>query len=377
MNHGAGNPGAGNHGAVWLPVLPPVGAFVELVLVMGLIYLVSYLIPGIDLATLEPSPFWVPVLLLSLQYGTVAGLLAAAVATLAYTINGLPEQAIGENLFAFLLRIWALPILWIGVALVLGQFRLRQIEVKQSLKQRLGSRTLEAESLATYATALEDRCNRLERQLTSVGPASGAAAIDCLVAFTDSSVDVSQALDELRKHAFPQSRLTVFTVSPAALDVIAASAGEGVVPLPGSVPAQHPLYRAVVGERRTLSVLRAADEAALAGVAHAAQPILHPETRRVIGLLSLETSDPAQLSQELNARLAMIARFIAPCLSEPRIVVDNTERAVHAADTNSGRLTSGWRQLSWQKVPSPEPAEPSPSSDEDVARNQSRPIVFQ
>ncbi len=132
MNHGAGNPGAGNHGAVWLPVLPPVGAFVELVLVMGLIYLVSYLIPGIDLATLEPSPFWVPVLLLSLQYGTVAGLLAAAVATLAYTINGLPEQAIGENLFAFLLRIWALPILWIGVALVLGQFRLRQIEVKQS-----------------------------------------------------------------------------------------------------------------------------------------------------------------------------------------------------------------------------------------------------
>lgn len=358
-------------------MLPPVGAFVELVLAMGLIYFVCYLILGIELATLEPSPFWVPVLLLSLQYGTVAGLLAAAVATLAYAINGLPEQAIGENLFAFLLRIWALPILWIGVALVLGQFRLRQIEVKQSLKQRLGNRTLEAESLASYASALEDRCHRLERQLTSMGPASGASALDSLVALTDSSVDLSQALDDLRQHAFPLSRLTVFIVSPAALDVIAVSAGEGIAPMASSVPAQHPLYRAAVIERRAVSVLRAEDEAALAGVAHAAQPILHTETRRVIGLLSLEVSDPAQLSQELNSRLAMIARFIALSLSEPRIVVDNTGRAVHAGDTKFGRLTSGWRQLSWQKVPSPDVAEPSPPSDEDVARNQSRPIVFQ
>jgi polysaccharide biosynthesis protein PelD len=356
-------------------VLPPVGAFVELALVMGLIYLVCSLIPGVEIATLEPSPFWVPVLLLSLQYGTVAGLLAAAVATLAYTFNGLPEQAIGENLFTFLLRIWALPILWIGVALVLGQFRLRQIEVKQSLKQKLGSRTLEAESLASYASALEERCHGLERKLTSMGPASGAAALDCLVAFTDSSVDLPQALADLHEHAFPESRLTVFALSPAAFDVIAVAAGDGVVP--GPIPAHHPLYRAVVSERRALSVLRAEDEAALAGIAHAAQPILHPETRRVIGLLCFEASNPAQLSQELNARLAMIARFIAPCLSEPRIVVDNTERAVHAADTNSGRLTRGWRQLSWQKAPLPEVTEPAPASDEDVARNKSRPIVFQ
>ena len=344
---------------------------------MGLIYLVCSLIPGVEIAALEPSPFWVPVLLLSLQYGTVAGLLAAAVATLAYTFNGLPEQAIGENLFTFLLRIWALPILWIGVALVLGQFRLRQIEVKQSLKQRLGSRTLEAESLASYAAALEARCHGLERKLTSMGPASGAAALDSLVALTESSVDLPQALADLCQHAFPESRLTVFIVSPAAFDAIAASAGDNVAPSPGRVPAHHPLYRAVVGERRALSVLRAEDEAALAGVAHAAQPILHPDTRRVIGLLCFEARDPAQLSQELNARLAMIARFIAPCLSEPRIVVDNTERAVHAADTKSGRLTRGWRQLSWQKVPLQETTEPAPSSDEDVARNKSRPIVFQ
>ncbi len=365
------------HGAVWLPVLPPVGAFVELVAVLGLIYLVCSLIPGVEIATLEPSPFWVPVLLLSLQYGTVAGLLAAAAATLAYTFNGLPEQSIGENLFAFLLRIWALPILWIGVALVLGQFRLRQIEVKQDLKRRLNSRTTEAESLAAYASGLEARCHRLERLLTSTGPASGAIAIDCLAAFSDPAADFSHSLDNLTQDIFPGARITVFAVSPAALDVIAGSSGGGSAPLQGSVPAHHPLYRAAVGERRALSVLRAGDEAALAGVAHAGQPILHPDTKRVIGLLSFEAGDPSHLSKELELRLAIIARFIAPWLAEPRVVVDNTERAGQAADAGPNRLTRGWRQLSWQKVPVPGGVEAVQPDGESVPRNQSRPIIAQ
>ncbi len=377
------------HGAVWLPVLPPLGAFVELVLILGLIYLVCSLIPGVEIATLEPSPFWVPVLLLSLQYGTVAGLMAAAAATLAYAINGLPEQAIGENLFSFLLRIWALPILWIGVALVLGQFRLRQIEVKQDLKLHLNSRTAEAESLAAYASELEARCHRLERRLTSTGPSSGAVAIDCLAAFADPAAGFSQSLDALRQHVFPSARLTVFAASPAALDVIATSAEgasahvpgplSGPLPgsLPGSLPAHHPLYRATVGERRAVSVLRHGDETVLAGVAHAAQPILHPETKRVIGLLSFEAGDPSYLSEELEARLAMIARVIAPWLAEPRIVVDNTERTSQTVEAGPGRLTRGWRQLSWQKGPVSESVEAAPPGGEIVARNQSRPIVVQ
>ncbi len=363
-------------GAVWLPVLPPLGAFVELVVILGLIYLVCSLIPGVEIATLEPSPFWVPVLLLSLQYGTVAGLLAAAAATLAYTINGLPEQAIGENLFAFLLRIWALPILWIGVASVLGQFRLRQIEVKQDLKHRLSSRTLEADSLATYASALEDRCHRLERQLTSIGPASGAAAIDCLASFGDPSADFPKSLEGLQRYVFPASRITVYAVSPAALDVIAHAPGEGDGPIPVSIPAQHALYRATVGERRAVNVLRAEDEAALAGIAHAAHVILHPETRRVIGLLSIEAGDPSQLSKELDARLGLVARYIAQSLCEPRIVVDNTERGAQAADPGAVRLTRGWRQLSWQKAALPVDGNTAPSSGESVARSQARPIVL-
>ena len=68
-----------------LPVLPPLIALVELAALIGLIVLVDWATPDIDLTDLKPNPLWLPVLLLSLQYGTVSGLMAAlfAVASMA------------------------------------------------------------------------------------------------------------------------------------------------------------------------------------------------------------------------------------------------------------------------------------------------------
>ena len=80
------------------------------------------------LSQMQPHFFWLPVLLLSLQYGTVSGLLAAGVAIVLTAWLGWAEQEVGENHFNYLLRISTQPMLWLVAALLLGQFRLRQIE---------------------------------------------------------------------------------------------------------------------------------------------------------------------------------------------------------------------------------------------------------
>ncbi len=188
------------HGAVWLPVLPPAGAFAELVALFGIIHLVNFIAPDIDVLGFEPSPYWLPILLLSLQYGTVAGLLAAGLATFAYVMNGLPEQNIDEHHFAYLLRVWSLPILWIGVSLVLGQFRMRQIELKQQLKTGLRQRTKEAEALAGYVAELERRCHELERALTSRGTTGGGGVLDALaIAAADSWLSAARGCGRARE----------------------------------------------------------------------------------------------------------------------------------------------------------------------------------
>jgi polysaccharide biosynthesis protein PelD len=77
--------------------------------------------------TVQPHPFWVPVLLVAVQHGTNAGLLAAGAATAALLIGNLPPQGIDQDYYAYLFEITWQPLLWMAAALILGELRTRQV----------------------------------------------------------------------------------------------------------------------------------------------------------------------------------------------------------------------------------------------------------
>lgn len=339
------------HGAVWLPVLPPAGAFAELAVLLGIIHLINFIAPDIDVLNLEPSPYWLPILLLSLQYGTVAGLLAAGAATLAYVMNGLPEQNIDEHHFAYLLRVWSLPILWIGVSLVLGQFRMRQIELKQQLQAGLNQRTREAKALTGYVGELEQRCRELERLITAQGPPGGGRVLDVLAELGAPGTDAQGFLHKLCAAAFPRARLSVMVLQASAFEPAFsagdAAAGEATKP-PHRIATDHPLYKAIALERTAVCVLDARGEAALAGEGLAAAPVFHDEGGRVIGLIKLDRAGGEVLTPEIASRLTVAANMLAPLLSEPRIIIDNTPERVAAAD--APRAARSRSHLSWAQA---------------------------
>lgn len=335
--------------AIWQPVLPPLGAVIELASLTALIMAVDWMFPSIGLNELEPSPYWLPVLLLSLQYGTVAGLLAAGVATAVYIFNGFPEQAIGENLFTYLLRIWALPMLWVGASLILGQFRLRQIEVKQNLSRDLDQRRLEAQSLAGYSKDLEARCHILERQLAINTASDPAHVLDALAGLSATDVDVAAVFDQLCRTAFPRAQMSVFAATPFGFACVAKSNWANDAVWAQEFNATHAMARAVTGERRTLSVLMPGDEITLATQGLVVQPIIAADTARVVGFIKIEAAAPRLIDAGIGSRLSVIARFIAPALTEPRIVINNDARGVAEA-AKSPELTKGWRQVSWRVI---------------------------
>jgi hypothetical protein len=331
-----------------LPVLPPIGAVVELIVLVALIVAIDWAFPSLGFTSLEPSPFWLPVLLLSLQYGTVAGLLAAAAATAIYVFNGVAEQAVGENFFAYLLRIWALPILWIGVALVLGQFRLRQIAEKLELRQNLAKRTAEATSLTVYAKDLEARCQRLERTLTTRTAAPVKPVLDALARFTRAPADIDAALDEVSHSLWPGSQVSLFAVTPSGCELAARSGWPETASWATAIAATHPLYRAIVNDRRTVSILNRGDEAILSGHGVAAHPVLTADGGRVIGLFKIDAIDPALLGSESAAHLTLIARLLTLALTEPRSIAANDVTDAAPAETMLARLTRGWRNTHWR-----------------------------
>lgn len=355
-------------------MLPPLGALIELAALTLLILAADWMLPNVDLADIEPSPYWLPVLLLSLQYGTVAGLLAAAVATAVYVFNGFAEQAIGENLFTYLLRIWALPILWVGASLILGQFRLRQIEMKQHLQRDLSLRSAEAKSLADYNSALEARCKRLERQLAVNAAGEPSGVLDALARFSGADADTAQSFDALVRTILPGATASLYAATPFGFALIARSGAQASEDWPAEIEASHPLARHLNAERRTVSVLNKGDEALLsqhgADQGLVAHPIVAPDGSRVVGLIKIEAAEPRLIDAKIGARLNVIAKLAAPALAEPRIVVNNEERDI-AQGARQNELTKGWRQLTWRVITSDDDA--GAGSQSEAAPSTSRP----
>lgn len=334
-----------------LPVLPPATALVEMLVLMVLPAVLDLYWPAFPtLSELQPHPFWLPVLLVSLQYGTVSGLLAAGLAIALSASLGWPDQEIGENHFNFLLRIWAQPVLWLAAALVLGQFRMRQIEQKQDLANQVDELATQRKALADYATNLRTRCDALERDIARRRDPSARALLKAM-----GRLDGSGDGDDVRKHledcldlALGRCRVAVFTRGPESLRMVFRyGPGADGHPAVDQLAAAEPLCQAVAVEGRTLSVLVPADEAALTGKGIAAAPVVSQRTGEIVGMILLETADASELDADIDLRLAVIASRIAP-------LIDSGARNFGAAPKPAAMLQARpparprlWRHVKW------------------------------
>ncbi len=335
------------HGAGSL-LLPPLAGIIELVVLTGLILAVDAMLPDLDIADIQPNPFWLPVLLLSLQYGTVSGLLAAGTALLVTVLSGLPEAGVGENHFSYALRVFLQPILWFAAAVLLGQFRMRQIAAKQGLRAMVIDLEQERTALAGYAQDLRRRCAVLERDRAALGEAPSVSLLARFAALRDGTGDLARDLDRLAATALPGAKLSALTLKPdgsgdsAALTLrqVAAVGWGETEPFAREISLAHPLYRVVVGEGRALSQLVAGDEKRLAGEGLAAVPI-RQANGTVRGVLKLEAAEPAALSSDTVAALEAIAEALGSRLERALMPAATPHAATLAPTTGTAATSSG------------------------------------
>lgn len=350
-DQGAGVTGGQGHASsrvrsaavIGLPVLPPLVALVELAGVVGLILLVDWALPDIDIADIQPNPLWLPVLVLSLQYGTVSGLMAALVAIVVTVVAGFPEEGVGENHFSYVLRIWSQPILWIGAAVLLGQLRLRQITERQELMRHAEELAVERDNLATYSAGLRQRCEMLERGRAGSVDAPAVELLRSVAALPNAASDVDEAFKQCMALAFPGAVASVFAATATGARKIADSGWPAERRWRDELPREHPLYRAVIDDGGCPSVLVPGDEARLAGEGLSAVPIRSPLNRRIVGMVKIEHAPAAQICTGTTAALEVVAAALLPVLEpgEPRLL------ALPAHLSASGAWRK-WRSVRWR-----------------------------
>ncbi len=339
-----------------LPVLPPRNALIELAVFFAIIVGLEFGVDSLpDLNELEPHPFWLPVLLLSLQYGTVSGLLAAGVSILFTAFMGWPEQDIGENHFSYLIRIWAEPVLWIAASLVLGQFRMRQISERRVLHRNVQELRVQRTAIAAYSENLRERCERLERNIAGRGDPAGKALLNALAVLGTADPELFQlrfgaALEVL----LGAGQYSLFALRGVRAELAASHGWSEADLLHRSFAADDPLAHHLLVELRGLTILQAGDETILAGQGMAAVPVRSNDRSRVLGFLKVEQILPERMGDELNSHLEMIAARLSGALElmgGDAILIEGDGRPRKAHPSRSQH----WRKKRWHSpIPAPQ-----------------------
>lgn len=311
-----------------LGLLPPFISVIELAAMMLAILLIDWVWPSLDIHNIQPSPYWLPVLMLSVQYGTISGALAVMAAIAFYFVCAtFPEQGVGENEFTYRLRILSQPILWIGAALLLGQFRMVQLAAKRELTSAVVDLDAQRTTLADYAQRLRTRCDLLEREIAGLPLQYGHGLIEALGALEAATQapnrfvpapTIEAAVRDILRAAYPGARLSLFARDGNGNGLRKIASSEASTGLQ-QIPADHPLATAIIQRGAALTVLDAGSDASLTGQGVAAVPVIRAASHTVpgttvIGMLLIEQASAAAITPALPHQLAALARMLAPAL---------------------------------------------------------------
>ena len=316
-------------------IVPPPLALLELGL-FALIVLLEWQLDSFpDISRFKPHPYWLAVLLLSLQYGTIAGLLAASIAIIGAVLIGLPPPDVEERHFDYLLRVWSEPILWLLVALLLGAFRARQIEKMRWLVGEVQDLEKRGNTVVAHAANLKARIETLERRLAVRDTAPQDRLLSALAHLANAKPgrwpDDLATVGDL---AFPGAALSLYVADERRLRLRVRHRWPGDAAWQQDFAIDDPLARAILIDRRTLNVAERDDEIVLAGQGVAAVPIYAGSagaTPVVIGMLKLERASAQQIDEDTAVRLSLIAHHVSPALSHGSVQLVESASAISTA----------------------------------------------
>lgn len=278
-----------------------------------LIALDRLLLGGTAFTGIDPNPFWLPVIVMALAYGTFPALAAAALASGLWLAMG-QEPGHERDYLDHLLHLSLPPLLWFMAAVAIGEVTMvrAQRHVRLERTKNIARRNVERLTDAFHRLVHTNRALQVQvatdersighviataARLGDADPAERRAALVTLIALAANTRD------------FTCYRITGAEARPW-LRGDAAQARSDTLPPP---------LMAMARRGEAIHVGRSSDRAALTGVGVAALPLIDGDGDRVAGVLVLHDLPFEALGAHLLAELTEICRWLVPLLvEEPR-----------------------------------------------------------
>ena len=291
----------------WLPGM----ALLELALFFVSAFVIDIVwLDGDRFSQMQPHPFWIIVLLLSVQYGTIAGLFAALASTIALLWGQIPAQRMDQDLYEWLISVSRLPLLWSITALVLGELSMRAMRKQRQLQKSLKEALEHEATLTESVQKLNSLREKLEVRVAGQWRTAGQA------------LRVARDLQYLDPQEVPDGALNLIDAlfEPECCSLylyrdnhlhLKTSRGKETCQTPRhEYKPGHALLTTLIGERRVLCVADPHDEVLLDGEGLIAAPILTPDNEEVIGMIKIEAMGFARLSTSTIENLRFACDWI-------------------------------------------------------------------
>ncbi|CAO3409320.1 GAF domain-containing protein [Azospirillum largimobile] len=288
---------------------------------------------GLRFEGVQPHPFWIPVLLLAIQYGTNEGVLAALAASVALRLGNVPDAGITQDLYDHLFTLTREPILWLVAAVLFGELRMRQLREREELRAGLNAARQEAEAIARSYRALKSVKESLETrvagQLRTVFTLYQAAkSIDRL-----DEGEVMLGVADLVRTVMKPEKFSLFLLNN---DVLESVTNEGWDDDHDTYArwfdSGTALFQQVIARQRQVCVNRVEDERILAGEGVLAGPLVSSDTGEVVGMVKIESLGFTDLSVNTVENFRILCEWIGTALAKARQYRTANEQRVFTDD---------------------------------------------
>lgn len=238
-----------------------------------------------------PHPFWIVVLLVSVQYGSREGVVATLLAILFLYIGNIPKQLVEETTFDYQFRLSLRPFLWFSAAIVLGELRMR---IQRHLDQLTAERDIAQQHAQTITKSYELLKRTKENLESRVAGQIGTVAVTYETVRgleTLNPVQILNCLDVVVQTALKPVKFSVFASGPNGLEATTSQGWTNEDHFARRFPVDHPLYREIVEKKRLVCLLNTDDEKIFGGEGVMAAPLIDKNSEEVFGMVKLEEID--------------------------------------------------------------------------------------
>jgi hypothetical protein len=266
-----------------------VSAIVEIICFFIICLIISVVASGyIDFFKVCPHPFWIVVILISAQYGTYEGLLAAFVATVVYLLGPLPARDLLQEKALYFYDIAKTPLAWFVSALILGELRMRHIRERDRLREAAVRAEEKQRRVAESYQALKKIKERLEVHVASELP-TALMLIDSFKELEGKDLaEIIEGATGLIKALIDPEKFSVYLLEWNRLNLRSSMGWDQNDHFAKEFALDTPLYESIVNRHHTLVISSPKDVEILQSEGVLAAPIVDTNSKKVYGMIKVE-----------------------------------------------------------------------------------------